>query len=376
MVRTIKSAGVAAWMAVWLLSMVSGCQKDRAAGPATKVQPPADTAVVAPQPAETPDAKSSQSAVAQEPTAQATEPNMAVPPVNLTLSFSPGQTATYKVATDAYKSVDWLGVESAKPANFVGGRTGNFVEITFTQQVREVRGDGNAVLEITIDGLKYRGLIESRTVFDFDSSRPEDANNPLAALIGKSYGLAMSAKGKVVELLAMDTVRQAVMPGSPAFGVAARLVSDEAVRERHEVPPLLALPNGLVHPGQSWSDIKSFAFGEMGLKGFERVYTLAQVQQEDGRTAIVEMKAIPSAAMAEQLHKHQTAGPLAGLFDSSDTYEGRLAFDLDGGRIREYTEQMQAEWVIADPASIQDTTAEPRGLKMGATRLHRLELIR
>ena len=87
------------------------------------------------------------------------------------------------------------------------------------------------------------------------------------------------------------------------------------------------------------------------------------------------MKAIPSAAMAEELHKRQTAGPLAGLFDNTEKYEGRLDFDLDGGRIREYVEEMRTEWVVADPAVMQDAAAPPRGLKMGARRLHRLELV-
>lgn len=380
MVRTIRPVGIMAGIAFCILLMVSGCQKDRTAGPAAKIEPPADSAVIVQPPAGVPDGDSPQPATSEKPASQAAEPvaepNAAEPPVSLVLGFSPGQAAMYRVTTEAHKSIEWIGSESAKPAGYADGRSGNFVEITFEQQVRQVRDNGNAILEIEIEALKYRGTIQSRTVLDFDSGRPDDPKSPLAALVGKSYRLEMSPKGKVVELLDMESVRGAVAAGSPVYSVAVKLFSDEVVRDRHEVPPLSALKDEQVRSGQSWSDQKSFAFGEMGLKGFERVYTLTRVEQGDGRAAVVEMKAIPSAAMAEELHKRQVSGPLSGLFDSIDKYEGRLVFDLDGGRIREYMEEMQTEWVIADPAMMQDTTAEPRGLKMGAGRLHRLELVK
>ena len=50
----------------------------------------------------------------------------------------------------------------------------------------------------------------------------------------------------------------------------------------------------------------------MGLKGYERVYTLKQVGKGDGRSALVEMKAIPSAAMAEELHTAPDRRPAGG----------------------------------------------------------------
>jgi hypothetical protein len=363
-------AGIVAGIAFCGLSMISGCQKDRSTAPAVKVEPPADTSAAVQPPEEKP----APSATAESP-AQAAEPNAPEPPVSLALAFSVGQTATYRATTDARKSVEWMGPESGRPADFSDGYSGNHVEMTFEQRVEKVRDNGNALVEITIQGLKYRGVIQSRPVFEFDSTEPNDRDNPLAALIGKSYRLEMSPGGKVVELLDMESVRKAVKAGSPAYSVAAKLVSDEMIRDQHEVPPLSALKEGQARLGQRWSDVKSFAFGDMGAKGFERVYTLTQVEQGVGRTALVEMKAIPSAAMAEEMHKRQTTGLLPGLFDNTDKYDGRLDFDLDGGRIRRYMEDMRTEWIIADPAAMQDTTAVPRALKMGARRLHRLELV-
>jgi len=38
-------------------------------------------------------------------------------------------------------------------------------------------------------------------------------------------------------------------------------------------------------------------------------------------------------------------------------------------------DEMQVEWVVVDPAVLRDPTAQPRGMKMGARRLSRLELV-
>jgi len=89
----------------------------------------------------------------------------------------------------------------------------------------------------------------------------------------------------------------------------------------------------------------------------------------------VAMKAIPSAAMAEEMRRRQEDSPLAGLFDNTERYAGRLDLDLDHGRVREYVDEMQVEWVVVDPAVLRDPTAQPRGMKMGARRLSRLELV-
>ncbi len=295
------------------------------------------------------------------------------PPVRLSLPFSTGQTTMYKATTEAHRSIEWVGPASGKPAGYADGRTGSHVEITFEQRVERVRDDGNAILQITIRGLKFVGEVQNRITLDFDSSRQEDQSHPLAALIGKSYRLEMSPRGQVVAVIDAGAVRQAVEAGSPAYNAASRFFSNEVIQDRHSIPPLSALQEDTVRPGQSWSDVKSVSFGEMGIKGFERIYTFTEVRRDDGRSAVVEMKAIPSAAMAEEMHKRQADSPLAGLFDNTEQYTGRLDLDLDRGQVREYVDEMRVEWVVVDPAVLRDPTAQPRGMKMGARRFNRLE---
>lgn len=371
--RINRLVGIAAAIALCGLAVISGCRKERQTGPATRIEPPA---VESPEAVQKPEGEPARSTTAEKPAKSAVEPaaepNDAGQRVDLVLAFTPGQTATYKAVIDAQKSVGWIGPESAKPVGYSDGYSGNHIEMTFEQRVEQVQENGNAMLAITIKGLKSRNVVQSRPVFEFDSDKPGDQGNPLAALVGKSYRLEMSPKGRVVAMLDMELVRQAVEPGSPAHGVAAKLLSEEILRDQHEIPPLTALKESRVRPGQSWSDLKSFSFGTMGDKSFERVYTLAR---SDGQTAVVEMKGLLSAAMAEELHKRQSAALPPGLFDDTQKYTGRLVLDIGGGQVREYVEEMQAEWVIADPAAMQEANAQPRALRMGAKRAHRLELM-
>ena len=111
----------------------------------------------------------------------------------------------------------------------------------------------------------------------------------------------------------------------------------------------------------------------MGSKSFERVYTLREISKDDGgRLAVVEMKAIPAAG---QPQGPQALGAFAGIADNTSNYDGRFVFELENGRVREYAERMQTEWVVPDPEAIQGKT-DPAAVQMAASWLRRIELIK
>ncbi len=216
MVRRVRRAGVVTGAALCLLLVVCGCQKER-----TDTTPQAKAKLLPLAPAAqsqvgTPGEDSSQAVPPEKQQVQTAKPQaqpderQADAPVALKLKFSTGQTATYRVTTETQKSLQWMGPASARPASFKDGRSGNHVEITFEQRVREVREDGGAVVDVTIQALKYTGEMRSDTAVDFDSARDKDPNHALARLIGKKYGLQMSARGQVAALLDIEPVRQAV----------------------------------------------------------------------------------------------------------------------------------------------------------------------
>ncbi len=415
-----KLAGVVSSILVLVALVMAGCQGQRAEAPAAglgsarnvpagaseevlsgKSQVPGDdpalqTSHFKPPTSEEPRHGVTTNEITSEVKKEQAEAGKAEPPgpaVELALRFVPGRAATYRITTELQKSVEWKGPAETKPPKFTGGRTGNHVELRFQQQVRQVQEDGAAVLEITIKGLKYVGEVVSKVVLDFDSARPTDSVSPLAALVGKSYQVKMSPKGQVLEISGVESVRQAMQGDAPGQSVALRLLSDDEIRNRHEIVALSALKDRSVRPGQTWNSLKTFSFDDLGTKTYERVYTLKQVgsgqlsvpssqspaanrqlstDNSQARLAVVEMKAIPSAARAAELHQGP-ANPFVRMSDNTDSYEGRLVLDLDSGQVREYAEQMQNEWIIADPSSMQ--TGQPTAIKMTARRLHRLEMV-
>lgn len=384
MVRTIRSAGIVAGLLVNLLLMICGCQNERAGDAAAPVEPPTATAV-AEQPQASAPVEGAPPAAPETPKAQAVEPvpqesatlkagsRESGPVVNLTLKFSPGRRAGYRILMAEERGVDWEGAGESKPAGFKGGRTGNRIEMVFEQDVQSVDPNGDATARITIKELKYLGRVRDNIVLDFDGAKQENLDTPLAALIGQSYQVRLSPDGRV-KVVDVRQARSLVEGGTPMHRTAQKLLSDDEIRQRHSIEPLTALKDNQIRAGYQWSDVKPFSFGLMGAKSYERVYTLAEVAQTDeGPVAVVEMKGIPSAPMAEQLRQQQ-ASVLSGLFDNIEEYKGRLELDLSGGQVRRYGEELNIQWAAADPAAVQGDVSVSV-LKMTTTRTHRLEQI-
>jgi hypothetical protein len=297
--------------------------------------------------------------------------------VALVLKFTPGQTITCKVTTEAEKSIEWQGDTSRKPAAFEGGRTGHHTEVTFDQHVQRVDDGGNATLKITVKALKYLTRAKDVVIVDFDSARPGDRSGPLAGLIGLGYALVVSPKGEVLSVMDVEPARQALQGDSPEHQTALRLLDEPIIKARHEVQALMTLPSAEVLPGQRWSDIKSLDFGMLGTREFERIYTLEGPEAVDGgRVAVVTMNAIPSSALAQEQHIQQRTNPFAQMFDSTERYEGRLQLNLITGELVAYVEQLHMQWVAADPTATESSASRPAAVKMGATQLHRFDRVK
>jgi len=289
----------------------------------------------------------------------------------LTLKFAEQDSTTYRVSIEAEQSVKWEGLLPDKSI-FKGGRSQDKIEMTFTQQIQSSDDKGNAIAEITIKGLKYFSTIKDNLVLDFDSSREKDRNNPLARLIGQSYTIEITPTGKVTEVIDVTEAQAAVNDNNAAL----KLLSPDTIKERHGLMNLPAGDKNQLRQGDSWSGIKTFSFGLMGSKSYEKIYTLKEIKDQDNRqTAIVEMSAIPTSEMAEQLHKEQATPDFSKMFDNTETYTGQLKLDLTVGKVEKYFEKLQSEWVVARPPAEQGDDKEPTALKMGAIRLYHLEKI-
>lgn len=301
------------------------------------------------------------------------EPDKDKPAVELALKFAPGDSTTYKSTMEAQRSIKWEG-PLPKEGAFKGGQTSSRVEITFAQQIQSVDEKGNAVAEITIEGLKFLSIIKDNPAIDFDSSRAKDQNHFLAKLIGQSYTIEITPAGRVSKVIDVSQAQAALKAVSSADKTALALLLPETIKERHTIPAMPVTDKNRLRTGDNWNGIKTFAFGLMGSKSYERIYTLKEVDDTAGRRiAVIEMEAAPTTEMAEQLHQQKTVSSFSKMFDNTETFTGRLTLDLTTGKVENCFEKLQSEWIAVEPMAGQKDEKEPAVLKMTAVRLYRLE---
>jgi len=316
----------------------------------------------------------------EEVTGEDTRPGEAEFPITtemeeivLEQKFSPGDLLNYKVVTEATKSVDFSG-SMTNQLNLQGGRTGTKVEMTFSQEIESVDEEGDALLKITIKGLKYFFEERSLPKIDFDSSREKDKSKAFAKLIGQSYRIKLTPSGEVSELLDADSVRRSVTGASEQSRRAAALLTEEVIERRHGIAGLPASDEKQLKAGAHWSEIKNVSFGMMGEKSFEKMYKPKGINRADGQRIItVEMNAIPTASSAQELYKQNKKPSLTQLFDNIEKYTGELKLNLDTGKVIKYHEKMESKWIMVDPEAARKGDAEPGTITMEAVRFHRLE---
>lgn len=295
------------------------------------------------------------------------------PAIELALKYTPQDSTTYKYTAEAQRGIKWEGPLSKESA-FKGGTTSSRVEMTFTQQIQSTDEKGNAVAKITIKSLKHLSIIRDNPAIDFDSSREKDKNNALAKLIGQSYTIEITPAGRATKVIDANQAREAVKGISPTTKTALAMLADDAITERHTIPAMPAKDKNKLRKGGNWTSLKSFSFGLMGAKTYQRIYTLKDVTDKDNRRiALVEMKADPTAEMAEKLHKEKAIGDFSKMFENTETYTGRLEVDLNAGKVEKCIETLESEWIAVEPmAGKTDEAKEPAVLTMTANRLYSL----
>jgi hypothetical protein len=296
-------------------------------------------------------------------------------PVTLALKFTPEDSTTYRVITETQQNVEWEGSVPDKPI-FQGGRNHNRIEMVFNQQIHDIDDEGNAIVRITIEELKYLSMVKNNLELDFDNSKEKNPNNPLALLVGQGYTLRVAPTGKVAEVFELTEARTAVRRGSSIPKRALALIREGVITERHGLLALPVTENNQLRTGDNWSSIKTFYFGLMGLKSYEKISTVKEIKDIDGRRiAIVEMNAIPTSELEERFLRMEIPNDFSGMFESSGTYTGQLKLDLTAGKVEKYVEEMKSEWVAAEVSGGGEEGKGPAALKMSVTHFYSLEKI-
>ncbi|HSV26750.1 MAG TPA: hypothetical protein VLH60_02555, partial [Sedimentisphaerales bacterium] len=160
------------------------------------------------------------------------------PAANLAMQYELGQTGTYNMVFESWRTAKFEGPELSKEPQLRSGRTGGCLQMQFTQEITAVNPDGSAIARITIKSLKYDAEVSSEVTHAFDSAG--NINDPMANLVGKSYTIRLMPNGTAVAD-DMTAVRGAIA-GGVARDLITVLFSDMEVARMHTIAALPDTP--------------------------------------------------------------------------------------------------------------------------------------
>lgn len=293
----------------------------------------------------------------------------------IALKPTQGQRNSYMITTDARRNIKWEGPVPKKDA-FEESSTEEKIDLGITQYVQSADSDGKAVARVTIDSIKYLNMVRNQTNLDFDSSRPSDKDSPLSKLIGQRYSIELWPDNSISMVFDLANAQSLLKGKTTADRAGQEILSTDAITERQTA--LLLPPPGeeKIGPGDTWSKTKTYSFGMMGVKSYEKIYTLREIRKAEGRTiALIDMNAIPTSDIEQGFGSPQAKTDFPRMFDTNDIYTGHGVLDLSAGCIESYKEHLRASWITAFPSDAQSDPNEPVVLRMTATRDYSLERI-
>ena len=290
-------------------------------------------------------------------------------PKQMTLNYSSQPELKYRVTQEVAKEVIFDQPSQNKSKT---DTVKTIISIEFTQDVLGVSDEGATLLDITITDLKYFSRGKTGVNTDFDYARESDKKKPLAALVGQSYKIEVAADGAVRVVDASEARKVCKARQLKA------LLSDDAIVARHKNYYYAGTQD--LKKGASWSEVVSSPKGSLDKKNFEKVYTLDKIEKEgDAEIAYVNMNAEVTNEKPTDASDDSGAsglGFMANIFDNTNTYTGKLVFDLTEGIPVSYKESLVAEYVAAEEPRDGDKTKGPDVLTMRFTSDYAIELVK
>ncbi|MGD0571828.1 MAG: hypothetical protein ABSB11_02260 [Sedimentisphaerales bacterium] len=296
-------------------------------------------------------------------------------PAKIALKSSVGELDKYKITTIARRTTKWQGPVPDKAA-FDEALSEERVEMTVTRRIQTVDANGIATAKVSIDKLKCSFSSKGQATLDFDSTRGSDSKNPLIQLIGQTYIIEFNPQNIVSFVDELPPVTIMMKGDTVSDKVGHEIVLPDSIIERHSTIQLPKPGQEMLKPGGKWSSIKTFMFGKMGIKSYEKIYTLKELRNNGGREiAVIDMNAIPTSEVEPKYAGKKAEEGASQKFDSKELYTGAGEFDVKAGRIENYNENLQATWTVALPGK-QGDTSEPVVLNMSAERGYGIERIK
>jgi hypothetical protein len=304
----------------------------------------------------------------------AQSPKLINGPVKIALKPSVGELDKYKITTVSRRITKWQGPVPAKSA-FEESISEERVEMDVTRRIQTVDANGVATAKVSIDKLKCFYTSKGQTSLDFDSTRSSDSPNPLIKLIGETYVIEFNPQNIVSLVYDLPFVITTMKGGTISEKTATEMFLPESIMERHGAMQLPKHGQEMLKPGGKWSSIKTFMFGKMGIKSYEKIYTLKELRNNGREIAVIDMNAIPTSEVEPKFAGKKAEAGASQKFDSKESYMGAGEFDVQAGRIEKYNENLQATWTVVLPGK-QGETSEPVALNMSAERGYGIERIK
>lgn len=296
-------------------------------------------------------------------------PKASGPSVNLAMKYAVGQTGTYKLTSEVWRTAKFEGPELSKEPKLKNGKSGNTMTIVYTQDITAVAADGTATARITIKELAFKSMITNETSNEFDSTKAADKDKPLAKLIGQTITMKLSPDGKA-EVVDAAAFRGAITEGS-AKDLVANLFTDKELARLFTVSSLPEKASQKV--GSTWSMTEMSPKSMMVSKNFEKQYTVAGVS--DG-TITVDMKAVPSSKPVEKgevSNQSMMMSMFGNMMESKENFSGKTKMTTEGS-LKAFDETLDSTWFATDPQAKPD--AEPDKITIGYQQKRTIEKVK
>jgi hypothetical protein len=290
------------------------------------------------------------------------------PSAKIALTFAPQQTARYESTSKMIKDVDFDQPSLKKNKKEQVSTT---ITVKFDQTIADVQPDGTAIADIVIRAVQFKQVNKNEVRLDFDSTAEKSKNEPLSKIIGQSYRIAMDPNG-TVKVIDAAKARAAVSGSDEQKKIAQKILSDESIIERHQLPLPKAEQN-MISAGKSWTRVVPSPPGLLAPKIFEKVYT---VSTADKNKTVVTMSAKENLKQKVEGPKDAgNLGFLAKLFDNQDEYTGKIILNMANGTLEEYEETLVSSYTAQDKPKDAAQNVAPDTLIMRLTHGIRLKKV-
>jgi hypothetical protein len=212
--------------------------------------------------------------------------------------------------------------------------------------------------------------MKDEIILEADSTKDADKDKTILKLVGQSYKIKIAPNGEVIDAIDTTKARNVLQGNAADVKEGLKLMSPETIKERHSMMALPEPNNNQLAINGTWSSIKTFDFGKLGVKPYELTDTLKEIKKQDGeKIAIINTEAMPTAKMAKQIHKDEGSILFLKMFDNTYTYSGDMEFDIDKGNVLKCHEKLDSQWVAVDPESADNT------IMMTALRINNIEAV-